>query len=158
VKLDPVRRQLPCRQANFRMAIDREDAAKSEVVNRENARRLQSGILREIDRHQSGVPVMRMHHVGNPIRIELARCDMCRNPAQQREAPMVVVPVVTIGTDVGVAFPLIQERRIDHIGGQTAVGQPSQLQGHDSRTKNWPDPEHGLEIDHAFHDPGQARD
>ena len=44
---------------------------------------------------------------------------MCsNNPAQQREAPMIVVPVVTIGTDVGVAFPLIQERRIDHIGGQ----------------------------------------
>ena len=134
VVLVPVDREQRFRQAQGRQRVTWENALVSEVVNREDARRPGAATRQQLHVHrgQSGVPVVRMHHIGLPLRVAAA-AQPCGRPAQEGEARRVVGPVVAAGVEVGPARTLVLCRGVQQV--HRLAGRP-----HAARH----DPRHGM--------------
>ncbi|CCC96390.1 protein of unknown function [Azospirillum baldaniorum] len=71
----------------------------------------------QIGRDQAGLPVVPVQHVGTPPRVEaVLRREARRAPGQGGEAFRVVRPVLAVRPQIGVAGPVVERRRVQHIG------------------------------------------
>ena len=61
-----------------------------------------------------------------------------RYPAQQREAAVIVGPVMAIGVGIGAARPVVERRMIDEVGGNPAPRQRRQDYPHPFGGKGGP--------------------
>ena len=99
----------------------RKIAAVGQVVNGEHgfgARRL----VGQKRRHQSGLPVVRMHHGRLPAEIQRIERQQRGHAREHREALGVVRPVLAAGIDIGIAGAVEQRRAIDHPQRKRKIG------------------------------------
>ncbi len=101
------------------------------------------------------VPVVGVHHVGLPARVERAAAELRCRPAQQREALQVVGPVSAVGVLVGAGAAPVEQRRVDHIGRNAAAGQAAQAQRDGRGSERRADRGHRLLLRHRLGDGGQ---
>ena len=72
MKLQTVRCQLAHRQTEIMVALHREKPPECQVVDSEDRGRFQTRILADVNRRQTRVPVVGVHHVGHPLPIEFS--------------------------------------------------------------------------------------
>lgn len=109
MKLDAVQDRLAHRQTQISKAIHGKNPQVGEIVNGENARRIQPRVLGHVDGRQSGVPVVCMDIIRPPVRVEFSRSHMRGNPTQESKTAMIIAPVGTIRADINIALTLIEE-------------------------------------------------
>lgn len=157
VVLDARRHQSMHRQGQLGEHIRGEDALEREVMDGQYGRDVERGVLRDVERRQRGVPVVRMHHVRPPVLVEFAGGQVCGDPAQQAEAARVVAPVAPVGTDVGAARTPVEERRVDDVGDHAAVRQTPETQRHHGGAEDRSDAHDRPNAEQPVEDSGQAR-
>ena len=89
-----------------------------------------------------------MQHIGRPAAVEFTGGQVGRDPAEQGKALQIVQPLAAVRGQVGIAGPLVQVGRVDHVGRHAVVGQPAQAQGDAAGAENRPQlAHHGLAFD-----------
>jgi len=105
-----------------------------EIVDGEHGCRAH-GIRGKQRRHQTGLPVMRMHDLRLPGKPGRAACDGDRDLAKQREARGVVVPGVAMGIEVGIAGAIVGRRKVDEPDLDARTREPALQQRHRLRQR-----------------------
>jgi hypothetical protein len=156
VEFEPVRMHHSCRQAELRKVAVRKQALVGQVVHREH--RSGRGRRMRIDpraRHR-GMPVVGVQHLRRPLGVELARCQMGADPAEQREALQVVAPFAAVAGLVRAAGAAVQVGRIDDVGRHMAVRQTPEAQRDAPGAEQRPELVHGGLVQHRIGDRRQA--
>ena len=104
-------------------------AAVGQVVDRVHAGR---GVRRQLEQggQQAGLPVMGVHHVGFPVQNLTADCQLGHGPGEHRETVGIVMPVVTVGMQVGAAGAVEQVRGVHQQQGHAQVMIPGFQDAH----------------------------
>ncbi len=107
--------------AEFCAKAGAKQALVSQVVDGEHAGRDWSGAGQQlqVQRGQTGMPVVRMYHVGLPVWV--SALPECRSgPTQQSKARSVVTPVLASRILVRPTLALVQRRGMEQVNRQTA--------------------------------------
>ena len=104
----------------------REQSLERHVVDREHRRgpRFVIAQVAQQQRHEAGMPVVAVDHVGPPRRPGLAGGDPGGGMAQHAEAKRVVVAVAAVGVLVQPAAVTVELGDVDQADGKSAVGHP----------------------------------
>ncbi len=154
VELHPVDRKKAGRQREVGKEGGREIALIGQIVHGEDARQC-GGVGAQIGRRQPGMPIVAMQDLGQPPRVGALR-QRRRDPAEEREAAMVVGPVVAVGRAIGAARPVVEGGVIDDVGGDPALRHQRSRDAHPLDCKGRAQPERLAKLE-GVEKPGKPR-
>ncbi len=91
------------------------------------------------------MPIMAMHDVGPPGRVG-ALGERRGDPAEEREAAVVVGPVAAVGRAIGVARAVVERRMVDDVGFDSALRQQCPRDAHPLEREGRPQPDRLAQI------------